>query len=109
MAMQIKWSKRAIRTLDKVLAFGIELFGARRTILFYNKVKACEPLLASNPYMGKIEPLLINRKLHQYRSFVIHEHFKLIYYIDLSQNILYIVDLWDTRREPSRLIVTPHE
>lgn len=34
---------------------------------------------------------------------------KLIYYIDLSQNILYIVDLWDTRREPSQLIVTPHE
>ena len=47
MAMQIKWSKRAIRTLDKVLAFGMELFGARHTILFYNKVKACEPLLAS--------------------------------------------------------------
>ena len=64
------------------------------------------PLLASNPYMGKIEPLLINRKGHEYRSLVIHEHFKLIYYIDLSQNILYIVDLWDTRREPSRLIVT---
>ena len=104
--MQIKWSKRAIHTLDKVLAFGMELFGAHHSILFYNKIKAYEPLLASNPYMGKIEPLLINRKGHEYRSLVIHEHFKLIYYIDLSQNILYIVDFWDTRREPSRLIVT---
>ena len=45
--MQIKWSKRAIHTLDKVLAFGMELFGAHHSILFYNKVKACEPLLAS--------------------------------------------------------------
>ena len=45
--MQIKWSKGAIRTLDKVLAFGMELFGAHHSILFYNKVKACEPLLAS--------------------------------------------------------------
>ena len=89
--MQIKWSKRAIHTLDKVLAFGMELFGAHHSILFYNKIKAYEPLLASNPYMGKIEPLLINRKGHKYRSLVIHEHFKLIYIILICHKIFFIL------------------
>lgn len=42
-------------------------------------------------------------KLFGIRSLVVHEHFKLIYYIDLPHNTLYIADLWDTRREPSRL------
>ena len=101
--MQIKWSKKAGRALDTALAQGIELFGTRSTTLFYNRVKSYEPLLASNPYMGKIEPLLAGRKRHQYRSLVVHEHFKLIYYIDQPNAILYIADLWDTRREPSRL------
>ena len=37
--MQIKWSKRAIHTLDKVLAFGMELFGAHHSILFIIRLK----------------------------------------------------------------------
>lgn len=100
--MQVKWSRRAGRALDTALAQGAKLFGIRATTLFYNRVKSYEPLLASNPYMGKAEPLLANRTRHQYRSLVVHEHFKLIYYIDLPHATLYIADLWDTRREPSR-------
>ena len=81
--MQIKWSKKAGRALDTALAQGAELFGTHATISFYNRVKSYEPLLKSNPHMGKVEPLLADRTRHQYRSLVIHEHFKLIYYIDL--------------------------
>lgn len=87
--MQVKWSRRAGRALDTALAQGAKLFGIRATTLFYNRVKSYEPLLA-------------NRPRHQYRSLVVHEHFKLIYYIDLPHDTLYIADLWDTRREPSR-------
>lgn len=47
-----------------------------------------------------IEKLLRNRK-HIYRSFVVHRHYKLIYYIE--KDTVYIADLWDTRREPVRL------
>ena len=89
--------------MDRTLAQGIELFGIRSTTFFYNRVKSYEPLLAANPHMGKTEPLLAGRKRHQYRSLVVHEHFKLIYYIDRPNDTLYIADLWDTRREPSRL------
>ena len=103
MVMQIKWSKKAGCALDTALAQGAELFGTHATISFYNRVKSYEPLLKSNPHMGKAEPLLADRTRHQYRSLVIHEHFKLIYYIDLPHDTLYIADLWDTRREPSRL------
>ena len=62
--MQVKWSRRAGRALDTALAQGAKLFGIRATTLFYNRVKSYEPLLASNPYMGKAEPLLANRTRH---------------------------------------------
>ena len=50
--------------------------------------------------MGKIEPLLLGR-FYEYRSWVIHEHFKLIYHI--IDDVIYIANIWDTRREPQRL------
>lgn len=50
--------------------------------------------------MGKIEPLLQERR-HEYRSLVVRKHLKLIYYI--KDNVIYIANLWDTRREPQQL------
>lgn len=60
-------------------------------------------MLAANPYMGPLEPLLAERRT-SYRSFVVHEHYKLIYWVDEEKEILYVSDLWDTRREPEGLV-----
>lgn len=57
-------------------------------------------LLAANPYMGKEEPLLEKRR-RPYRSLVLDELHKVIYYIDADA--VYIVDLWDVRRNPDAL------
>ena len=38
----------------------------------------------------------------QYRSMVIHKHFKLVYRIDEQRQVIRIAALWDTRREPRR-------
>ena len=46
--------------------------------------------------MGKKEPLL-EKELEGYRSIVVHQNYKLVYYVE--SDIIYIVDLWDTRRE----------
>ena len=36
----------------------------------------------------------------QFRSLVIHEHYKLVYHYDETTETLRIAALWDTRREP---------
>lgn len=38
-----------------------------------------------------------------YRSLVVHEHYKLIYYVDQKKELINIVAFWDTRREPLTL------
>ena len=101
--MQIKWSKKAGKALDEAVAQGTILFGTRTAEMFYNKIKSHETLLVTHPHLGKVEPLLAHKKRHEYRSLVVHKHFKLIYYIESVNDILYIVDLWDTRRELSVL------
>lgn len=50
--------------------------------------------------MGKIEPLLAGRP-QNFRSLVIHKHYKLIYYID--EDTIYIAALIDTRADPDSL------
>lgn len=101
--MQVKWSKKASKAFDDALAQGMILFGARVSEMFYSKVKSHDALLATHPHLGRVEPLLAHKKRHEYRSLVVHKHFKLIYYIESVCDTLYIVDLWDTRREPLAL------
>ena len=47
-----------------------------------------------------MEPLLSNRPM-AYRSVVINKLNKMIYYISNTDDVIYIVDFWDTRREPN--------
>ncbi|MEQ3234473.1 type II toxin-antitoxin system RelE/ParE family toxin [Bacteroides cellulosilyticus] len=103
MAMQIVLRKSANRQLKTVTTQGERLFGTIVAQRLFCAIDHQIELLAANPYMGHIEQLLEARRL-TYRSLVIHEHFKLIYYIDEKKGILYIVALWDTRREPSALV-----
>ena len=53
--------------------------------------------------MGKIEPEL-KGNLYEYRSFVVHEHFKMICRLDAIQDVIYIIRFWDVRQEPQSLL-----
>lgn len=50
--------------------------------------------------VGSMEPLLSNRPM-AYRSVVINKLNKMIYYISNTDDVIYIVDFWDTRCEPN--------
>lgn len=77
-------------------------FGKRLAQKVYDELEHYHLLLAANPHMGAIEPLLADYP-EGYRSLVVHPHTKLIYYIDEEKERLYITDLWDVRREPNSL------
>ena len=101
--MQVKWDKRALSRLDCATSYGYQKFGEITSVRFYQKVRSYDSLLAEHPRMGKVEPLLVGRRF-EYRSLVVHEHYKLIYYINEVKERIVIADLWDTRREPRTLI-----
>lgn len=102
MVMQVKWTQRALRRLNIAVNYGLREFGINTALQFYKRVKSYEPLLATNPYMGKVEETLRERQV-EYRSFVIHPHFKLIYYVNEKKQCVVITYLFDTRQAPEKL------
>ena len=75
-------------------------FGKKYRKEFLDKIKEARQLLAANPNLGLVEPLLSDYP-KTYRSLVVTRLNKMIYYIDGST--IFIVDFWDVRREPSTL------
>lgn len=87
-------AKQQIRQTAKYI---LKQFGKRHKDKLLREVRHVRNLIADNPSMGSIEPLLAER-VTIYRSLVVNKLNKMIYYID--KDTIFIVDLWDTRREP---------
>lgn len=75
-------------------------FGKKSKESFLQKVRETRRLLADNPYLGPIEPLLADLPT-TYRSVVVGKLNKMVYHI--KDNQIEIDDFWDCRREPEVL------
>ena len=64
--------------------------------LFLPKLET-EEMLANNPNIGKVDPLFQGRS-RMYRSLIIRGLSKVVYCIEADT--LYIVAMWDTRKDP---------
>lgn len=100
--MQVIIRATAQRQLDKAIEQGEQMFGVAVATKFYNRFMEFVKRLSDNSELGFPEPLLAGRQ-REYRSIIINEHFKLVYYCDKNKDTIYIIDLWDTRREPQSL------
>ena len=100
--MQLIWYPEAIEELHRQLAFCRKIHGPLATLRARDNVKREAGRLAISPTIGAKELLLEERQV-EYRSLVIQPHFKLIYHIDESADTVYIVDFWNTLREPFAL------
>ena len=97
--VKVTWDELARQNQREILAYGSRTWGKNAARKMRLHIKAEVERLAKFPLIGKVEPLLQGRSL-QFRSLVIHEHYKLVYYIDEAKQLIYIAALWDTRREP---------
>lgn len=68
---------------------------------FVQNVEQGMRTLAAQPHIGTW--LSIERNTtKEYRSLVIHQHIRIIYYIE--QENLYVVDIWDTRKDNEQVL-----
>ena len=95
--MKIIWTESAQKSQDAAATYIFNEFGAMPLIDFYKNLDEIEEDLSDFPELGRIEPLLQDRS-KSYRSLVATKYNKIIYYVDDDK--IYIVDFWDTRREP---------
>lgn len=96
--MEIIWAEEAFRIWQDTIDYIVKEFGVLAAEKFHKKTEEWLNLLSSSPLAGKTEPLLNNRS-RTYRSIVITKQNKLIYFIE--NETIFIVDFWDTRREPN--------
>ena len=95
--MKIIWTESAQQSQDAAASYIIEEFGTMPLLDFYKNIDEIEEDLIAFPEIGRVEPLLQDRSI-LYRSLVATKYNKIIYYVDDDK--IYIVDIWDTRREP---------
>lgn len=100
--MKIEWQNRAKVEWRKLILYCLREFGRFTTLRFQEKINKSLSLLQVFPHMGKVESELTGKE-YEYRSFVVHEHFKMIYRWDEERDTIYIIHFWDVRREPQTL------
>ena len=98
--MNVVWHAQAEEALVNAAVYIQNHFGIRFREKFVGNVRLTEQSLRLNPYLGKLEPLLVKRE-KEYRSIVVGCLNKIIYYVD--RDVIYIDDFWDVRREPKAL------
>lgn len=95
--MKIIWQESAKAGRRQVSAYIRREFGISRAKKFRQEVDDTAKQLMHSPGIGQIDPLYAHRPL-TYRSVIINGLNKMVYRVD--GDIIYIVDFWDTRREP---------
>ena len=95
--MRVIWQPSAKKGRSEVAAYIRRQFGAKHKVRFLQEVRETTKKLSKAPNIGQIDPLYADRPL-TYRSIIINGLNKMVYRIE--GDIIYIVDFWDTRREP---------
>lgn len=99
---QVIWNKLAQQEWRNKLLYGLSEFGESTAINFVHQTNIIVDNISKNPKSGFLEPILRHR-LKDYRAHYIVGPIKLIYYYVKSSDTVRIVDVWDSRREPSKL------
>jgi plasmid stabilization system protein ParE len=99
--MRVIWLPQAKKQLRQTSIYILREFGQKARNKFMQDVRHTNILLADNPNMGPIEPLLADR-IKKYRSCVVNRQNKIIYFI--KDEHIEVADFWDCRREPKKLV-----
>ena len=90
-------AKQQIRQIAKYIR---KEFGKTRRDEFMQELRQTRRLIESNPTIGPVDPLFVDCVV-MYRSYVMNRLNKIVYRID--GDTIYIVALWDVRRDPVSL------
>ena len=96
------WTKKAHNCRDKFYFEGMMEFGIMTANKTDHIIGEIEQDLSKWPTAGFPEPLL-KGTAHLYRARHINKRYKLIYRYEETTDIVYIEDIWDTRRNPESL------
>ncbi|GAB6008505.1 type II toxin-antitoxin system RelE/ParE family toxin [Dysgonomonas reticulitermitis] len=99
--MKINWTHKADARIDEILDFYKEKSPKVAKEILVDINKTVEPLVKF-PQMAAIEPVLSDLPI-SFRSLIVRNIYKIIYYVDENNGTINIVTVWDCRQNPKNL------
>lgn len=87
--------------LKKIFIFLKENAGLRVAKNENRKIVSQTLQLTKQPEIGQIEPMLRDRKI-EFR-YLVHQTYKIIYWINIAQNRIEIMDVFETHQYPEKI------
>ncbi len=98
--INIIWSKTAKKSVDKIFLFHKTRVSLTVAMKIKKEIISASRQLFSNPESGQIELNLQSMKLNH--RYLIAGHYKLLYRFD--DKMIYIDEVFDTRRDPKSML-----
>ncbi len=99
---EVIWTEPAQMVRKRFYLQGVRDFGTMVANKTDRIIEGIENDLAKWPTSGHPEQLLLG-KTPLYRARPINDRFRIIYRYDEAKDMVYIEDIWDTRRNPETL------
>lgn len=101
---KIEWTVNFMQQLNYYIENASIEYGKSTAMRWADEVAAIEQRLKIYPTSYTPESLLADKNLLYRRCHLMHRRFKLIYYFDDAEDMVHLVDIWDTRMDPKALI-----
>lgn len=101
MELAVYWTKFSERELERIFDYYEKRVSYHITKKLTNGIYNEALKLGKRPEIGQIEELLKNRK--QEFRYLVYKSYKIIYWINNSENKIEIIDVFDTRQVPSKI------
>ncbi|MDE5571544.1 MAG: type II toxin-antitoxin system RelE/ParE family toxin [Prevotella sp.] len=101
---QIKWTPRFLQLLNYYIGNACVEFGQSTAMRWAEEIAVFEDRVKLYPASYALESLLLGKKKLYRGCHLMNRRFKIIYYYDETEDVIYLVDIWDTRMNPKTLI-----
>ena len=101
---QIVWREKAEQLFWAFVEYAGQEFGKTTAQRWQKERKAIEWRLERFSESYPLEELLVGRDIRYRRSHIMNRRFKIIYHYNELEDAVHVIDIWDTKRNPSALI-----
>lgn len=100
--MEIKYDPLYEEELSKCVSYALLEFGRKTALAWHSQALAIQRRLNMMPESYPPAAYFRNKTII-FRGALIMKNFKIIYFYNEKQDVLWIVDLWDLRQDPRKL------
>ena len=100
----IEWTDKAWQLYNEYLENARYEYGAKTARRWEKELLNIYDRLKLHPTSYTLESLLDGKRVLFRRCHIMNRRFKIIYYYDEAEDVVHLVDIWDTKMNPKTLM-----